>query len=124
MDFYIKKTATLPILKMELIEDGRHDYKKFHTKVQNANITFSMSDASTGVKKICKKTAGLILKPKGCEDDPDVFYVAYDWEPKDTIKVGTYIGEFSIDFLDGTGTLIAPIREILYIHVLDGNIKK
>ena len=31
---------------------------------------------------------------------------------------------FEIDFLDGTGTLIVPIRENLYVNILDGDIKK
>ena len=30
----------------------------------------------------------------------------------------------TIEFLDGYGTLIMPIREELYIHILDGSIKK
>ena len=31
---------------------------------------------------------------------------------------------FEIDFLDGSGTLIVPIKEELFINVLDGSIKK
>jgi len=124
MDFVINRKSTLPLLVMELIQDGRYDYKDFHTKIQNANIYFSMYDIKTGAKKISKKLAGLILKPKGCEDDPDEFYIGYDWDPKDTLKAGTFKGEFTIDFLDGTGTLISPIKEELIIHILQGSIKK
>jgi hypothetical protein len=29
-----------------------------------------------------------------------------------------------MEFLDGSGTLVVPIREELYIQVLDGSIKK
>ena len=52
MDFYIKKSATLPILKMELINDGRNDYDAFHDRLQNSVITFCMEDINTGVKRI------------------------------------------------------------------------
>jgi hypothetical protein len=124
MDFYINKGATLPTLKMELIEDGRNDYKNFHTKIQNANIYFTMYDIVNGVKKIAKQPADVVLRTKGCEDEPDVYYITYNWRAQDTNKVGTFKGEFKIDFLDGTGTLIAPIREELIIHVLGGSIKK
>jgi hypothetical protein len=41
-----------------------------------------------------------------------------------TAKPGTYIGKFIIEFLDGSGTLIVPIREELIINVLEGSIKK
>ena len=42
----------LPILYMTLINDGRHDFHKFHEMIQNADITFSMVDMETGVLAI------------------------------------------------------------------------
>jgi len=48
MDFHINKGATLPILKMELVKDGRYTYKEFHDKLQNAKIYFTMADVTTG----------------------------------------------------------------------------
>jgi len=62
MNFHINKNATLPILKMELIKDGRYSFREFHDKLQNSNIFFSMADIVTGVKKIGKKPAKCILK--------------------------------------------------------------
>ena len=124
MDFHINKGATLPILKMELIRDGRYTYKEFHDMLQNSLMYFSMADIVTGVKKIGKKPALCVLKSEydGCEDEE--YYIAYQFTAKDTSKPGTYVGNFTIEFQDGSGTLIVPIREELYIHVLDGSIKK
>jgi hypothetical protein len=124
MDFHINKGATLPILKMELIKDGRYTYKEFNDKLQNSDIYFCMSDIVTGIKKIGKKPAICILKSEydGCEDEE--YYLAYQFTSKDTSKAGTYVGNFTIVFNDGSGTLIVPIREELYIHVLEGSIKK
>ena len=124
MNFHINKDATLPILKMELIKDGRYSFREFHDKIQNSNIYFSMSDINTGVKKICKRSATCILKSEynGCEDEE--YYISYQFSRKDTSKPGTYIGKFIIEFLDGSGTLIVPIREELIINVLEGSIKK
>lgn len=124
MDFSINKGATLPILKMELIKDGRYTHKEFHDMLQNSIITFCMSDIETGVKKIGKKPGLCILKTEynGCNDEE--YYIAYQFSSKDTSKPGTYVGNFSITFLDGSGLLIVPIREELYIHILDGSIKK
>lgn len=126
MDFYINKGATLPMVILELIQDGRNDYKDFHDKIQNAEVTFSMWDAVTGVKKIgCRLASCLCKTCEGNNDcDDEQYYVAYQFRDKDTSKAGTYIGKFEIEFLDGSGTLIVPIREELKIHVLEGSIKK
>lgn len=124
MDFHINKKATLPILKMELIRDGRYTYKEFHDKLQNSEITFCMSDIITGTKKIGRKPGLCILKSEynGCNDEE--YYIAYQFSEKDTSTPGTYVGYFTIDFLDDSGKLIVPIREELYIHILDSSIKK
>ena len=124
MDFFINKGATLPILKMELIKDGRYTYHEFHDKIQNSDIYFTMSDINTGIKKIGKKPALCILKSEynGCEVEE--YYIAYQFSEKDTSKPGTYVAQFIIEFDDGSGKLIVPIREELYIQVLDGSIKK
>ncbi len=118
MEFYIKQGSTLPSLVMELINDGRNDYKKFHLLIQNANLYFSMWEIDTNVKKIGKRPATCKLKEDACPDCPDEYYVVYNWNEKDTLKKGRYKGEFTIEFLDDTGTLICPIREELTINVI------
>jgi len=122
MDFFINKDSTLNPIVMELIQDGRTDYKSFHEMIQNANITFSMTNIETGVRKISKQLATCSLK-ESCDDCTEEYYIVYQWRQKDTNKPGTYIGEFTLEFLDGSGTLIVPIREELKIHILDGAIK-
>lgn len=125
MDFYINKGATLPMIILELIQDGRNDYKQFHEKIQNANITFSMWNVESGIKKIgCRAATCLCKTCDGSDCNEEQYYIAYQFRAKDTDTVGTYVGKFEIEFLDGTGTLIVPIREELFIHVLGGSIKK
>lgn len=120
MHFYIRKNSTLPLLIMQLVQDGRNDYMSFHEKIQNANILFSMVDTECEkIKVFCKKAT--LLKKEICEVDcQDEYYIAYKFDKFDTNKSGIFKGEFKIEFLDGSGTLIAPIREDLFIHVLDG----
>lgn len=124
MNFYINKGASLPILVMELIKDGRYSYKEINDKIQNSEITFCMKDIVTGAAKIGRKPGKCILKNEytGCTDEE--YYIAYNFTERDTNKPGTYVGQFTIRFLDGSGTLKVPIREELYIHILDGSIKK
>ena len=124
MEFHINKNATLPKLKLELIKDGRNDFNKFHDKIQNANITFTMTDVVTGVKKIACKTAGIeeVLPKNNCICEE--YYLVYQFTQKETSVAGRYVAQFEINFLDGSGTLIVPIREELFVNVLEGSIKK
>ena len=122
MNFFINKNSTLPLLIMELIQNSNGEYDHFFEKIQNANITFSMIDVNTGIKKISKATATCEIKPNS-SDLTEEYYFIYKWKEKDTSKAGTYKGEFSFEFLDGSGTLIAPVREELIILVNDGSIK-
>ena len=110
---------------MELIQDGRNDYKQFHEKIHNATVTFEMNDVDTGVKKIgCMPALCLCKTCDGSDCNDDQYYVAYQFSGRDTSKAARYVGQFTITFLDGSGTLITPIREELFINVLEGSIKK
>lgn len=122
MDFIINKNATLPIMKLDVIQDGRNDMSKLYELIQNSNIYFSMAELETGIKVIGKKPALCLPKESSC--GAEEYYIGYKFSEKETKKSGTYVGQFTIEFLDGGGTLIVPIREELYIHILDGSIKK
>ena len=121
MEFFINKDSNLPPLKMELVNDGRNDFRKFFEKIQNATIKFNMWDVNNNVKRIANSPASIELKCEDCEigGDAPEYYIRYDWSDRDTKKPGKYNGEFVITFLDGSGTLIAPIRDKLFINVLD-----
>lgn len=119
MVFQINKGATLPILKMELINDGRNDYDKFHDMLQNSVITFCMTDTSTGVKRIGGKEALCILKEPSNDCTGEQYYIGYQFTTKETKVAGTFVGEFKIVFNDSSGTLIVPIRDELFIHILE-----
>lgn len=124
MVFSINKNATLPQLKLELINDGRNDFHKFHEQIQNANIFFTMTDINTGVKKIAKKITYPVQKLPENDCVGEEFYIAYNFTTRDTAVAGNFVGQFEIEFLDGSGLLIVPIQEPLYINILDAGIKK
>ena len=123
MDFYIRQNSVLPTLRMELIEDGRHDFNKFHELIQNSTVTFTMTNKDTGVVKVAKAPA--YIKPKeggGCVDQ---YLICFDWRKHDTKEKGVFSGLFEITFGQvkndeytyPTGNLIMPIREELNIIV-------
>jgi hypothetical protein len=120
-EFYIKTNATLPYLRMELINDGRCDYDKFYEAIQDADITFSMKDSETGLLKVSNAPVTPVLAQEtGCEEK---YILEYRWDKKDTRKPGIYEGWFVIKFRGvvsdeiGAGDLIVPIQEKLMIYV-------
>ena len=123
--YYINQGAVLPTLRMELIEDGRHDYGKFHECIQNADITFTMVNADTNVTKVAKGKAYIKLREN--DDCTEQYVICYDWKAHDTKEAGTFIGTFDIDFSGDLkndeytypkGLLKMPIREPLNIVIL------
>lgn len=122
--FYIKSGSTLPQLRMELIDDGRHDFRKFHESIQNCVITFTMVNVDTNITKVAKAPCYIKLK----EDDGCVekYVICYDWKERDTKEKGTFKGTFELTFGEiksdettyPTGTLNMPIREELTIVIL------
>ena len=123
-EFYINQNSTLPTLRMELIEDGRHDYNKFFEVIQNADITFTMVNLDTGVTKIAKSPC--YIKRKEGDGCVEQYVICYNWKERDTKEKGVFKGLFTIKFSDKlkndnytypSGTLEMPIRDDLYITI-------
>lgn len=125
MTFYIKQNSVLPILRMELIEDGRHSFRSFHESIQNADVTFTMTNVDTNVVKIANGKCDVQKRMvDSCEEQ---YVICYEWKARDTKETGAFKGVFTINFgkitsEDGTeyptGKLLMPIREELDIVVL------
>lgn len=122
--FYINKDSELPILRMELIYDGRHDFNKFYDAIQDSTITFSMTNIDTNVIKVANEKA--YIKRREIDGCVEQYVICYDWRKRDTKERGTFEGVFTIHFngnLKGEsvtypkGDMILPIREKLLITV-------
>ena len=115
MEFFIKKHASLPLLKMQVVKDGRSDYNNMMDLIEQSAIFFSMVDVETGVPKITTRPAGIVAKTMLDPNAEPEYYVYYQFRKFDTRKVGRFEGQFI--FLSSDGTLILPIREKLFINV-------
>ena len=124
MYFFIKQGSVLPTLRMELIEDGRHDFGKFHEAVQDSDITFTMVNVDTNITKVAKNKAYIKLREN--DDCTEQYLICYDWKKHDTKECGTFKGTFEITFPPSikndvytypSGILNMPIREELYIII-------
>lgn len=117
MEFFIKQNSELPILKMQVVRDGRTDaYKIFDQDLDTATIRFSMKNIENGIPKILMNNSYITSKTKTDPDSPTEYYIYYKFSKRDTNRKGRFIGEFHI--VNSTGELIAPIRENLYINII------
>lgn len=115
MDFFIKKNATLPVLKLQVVKDGRSDYDSFMNTIELSAIFFSMVDIDTGIPKISSRPAGFVEKTFLDPNAEPEYYIYYQFTPRDTNRVGRYEGQFMLR--NDQGVLILPIREKLIINV-------
>lgn len=120
MEFTIGQNASLPVLKMQVVKDGTQNFDDMMKFIETSSIFFSMINTDTGIPKIHTRSAGFVEK---LEMDPNAsteYYVYYRFTPQDTSKIGRYEGQFM--FINETGTLVLPIREPLFINVVESYI--
>lgn len=127
-EFFIRKGSVNPVLRMELIKDGRYDFKKsmIDNAIQDSVVKFYMKDVETGLLKVAKADADIVLaQEEGCEEK---YILQYKWKERDTKKEGIYEGWFEINFNGNlkeegvdypSGKMIVPIQEKLQIIILD-----
>ena len=117
MEFFIKKNATLPVLKINVIKDGRSDYDRTMRYLEETDIFFSMVDVDTEIPRITSRPAGLMKKESLDPTLDTEYYVYYQFTPFDTKKVARYKGQFL--FRNETGILTLPLNQEIYINVTE-----
>ena len=126
-EFYINKDSVLPVLRMELINDGRYDYMKsdiIGKALQDATVTFTMKNTDTDMLKVSNAKCNVVLAEEtGCEEK---YVIEYKWKERDTKESGIYQGWFTINFNGNIkeegvsfpeGKMIMPISEDLIIYI-------
>jgi hypothetical protein len=121
MEFFIIQNSTLPVLKMELDFNGKSSMEEFNSIIENSSIFFSMKNVVDGNYKILNKKAGFTNKVFIEPNSKVEYYIYYKFNLRDTNKVGRYEGEFV--FINDDGTLILPIKEKLYINIVENFIR-
>jgi len=117
MEFFIKKGATLPLLKLNIIDNGRNDYNSFLNTIELSSLFFSMTNVDTGIPKIVNKPAGVGIYNSPIISGVSQYYIYYQFQNTDTSKEGRFSGEFILKNSDGV--LIVPLGEQLFINVTD-----
>jgi hypothetical protein len=116
MDFFIKKNATLPTIKVKVVKDGRSDFVHLYQYLNNSDIFFSMVNVITEIPKIVSApcTTQLI---ENTQDNTTDYYINFQFTQRETQQEGRYKGSFMIQ--NEQGDLILPLTEDLYINIQD-----
>ena len=110
MEFFIKKGATLPLLKLNIVNNGRNDYDNFLNTLELSSLFFSMTNVDTGIPKIVNKPAGI----GGTSPD---YFVYYQFQNSDTTREGRFEAEFYMKNSDGS--FILTLGEKLFVNVME-----
>lgn len=121
MEFFIRQNSTTPILKLQLIDDGKNDMSSFNDQLENAVITFEMSDSVTDEPFVLNGQCNITTRNHKYNQTTTEYYIIYNFTSDQTVRVGKYEGKINIQFrdtsLNPTNTLILPVREKLYINI-------
>jgi hypothetical protein len=113
MEFFIKSGANLPALKMQVISDGRSDFKSVIENLDGVKVFLSMVDITTGINKIALAPCDIITETNS--DGSLSYFIYYKFTTKNTNKPGRYKIEFFIQ--NAEGNLNLPIKDSLFVNV-------
>ncbi len=116
MEFYIKKNATLPILKVEICKDGRSDFNLNDFLDSNYTFYISLFDKSTDKILFASKECNVTTEVSPFEYKT-LYFLNYQFTNKDTLKTGKY--EVQISVTTDNGVIILPLQERFYVNILD-----
>jgi chlorite dismutase len=115
MEWFIKKNATLPVIKVKLSQNGRSDFMKTMSSLAESNVYFSMTDVDTGIPKISSVLA--TIQTGLTEDGQIEYFTYYQFKKNQTKKVGRFSAEFMVVNTDGV--LFLPITEKIYVNIIE-----
>ena len=121
-NFFIKKDSTLPELKYPLIQQVREKYNITDDMLENVAVTFSMTDAQTGLYRIANVPASFVINyDRLGKPSEEKYTFLYRFTLRDTRKAGRFLGEFKIDFIQpiSCGKITLPVEGQINVIISD-----
>ena len=116
MDFYIKKGASLPILKVEMCLDGRSDYHLNSYINSELPVYLSLIDELNGTILFASKECFVTSEFSSFENKM-LYYINYQFTRKETNEIGKFTTQFSIS--SDNGVVLLPLKEKIYVNIID-----
>jgi len=116
MEWIIKKNATLPIFQIEIAKDGRSDFGR-NQDLLNSTFYISLYDEITKKFKVSSKPCYITYSSSTVNSEENFYYLNYNLTNRETNSIGRYLVQISIQ--DNTGTIVLPLKEKIYISVLE-----
>ena len=116
MEWIIKKNATLPIFQIEIAKDGRSDFGR-NQDLLNSSFYISLYDEITKKFKVSSKPCYITYSSSTVNSEETFYYLNYNLTNRETNSIGSYLVQISIQ--DSTGTIVLPLKEKIYISVLE-----
>ena len=116
MEWIIKKNATLPIFQIEIAKDGRSDFGR-NQDLLNSSFYISLYDEITKKFKVSSKPCYITYSSSTVNSEETFYYLNYNLTNRETNSIGRYLVQISIQ--DSTGTIVLPLKEKIYISVLE-----
>jgi hypothetical protein len=108
--FKIKRNDTLPALKLSIMTTDRLGSKSGYDLTEVTGATFTMIEDKCKSIKVYSQSAEITCYSGGT--------LQYNWSNGDTDTSGTYMGEFELNFSDGTRMSIPSIGGVR-IEIID-----
>ena len=116
MEFYINQNSTLPILRMEIIKDGRSDFNLNSFLDNGATFLISLFDKSTDTFLFASKECILITEYSEYEGK-NLYFLTYQFSSKDTLRTGRF--EVQISIPSDNGVILLPLGDKFFVNVIE-----
>ena len=100
MEFFIRKGATDPLLKLRLVDDGRNDKSSLNDLLENADIRFDMINIETEIPEILGGQCLLTTRTKNYDQTTEEYYITYRFTSEQTKELGKFEGIVNVQFRD------------------------
>lgn len=115
MNFFIKRRATLPLLRVEVNKDGRNDFHKNQNLSDITNVYVSLIDFYTKQPKFISKPCTVTSE---VTSGGTSYYINYQFSHFETEEESKYEVQFSL--INGNGnSIILPLKEKIYANVVE-----
>ena len=116
MEFYIKQNSTLPVLKMEIIKDGRSDFNLNSFLSASTTFLISLYDRHSDTFLFASKECYVTTEYSDFEGK-NLYYLNYQFTNKDTKKIGRY--EVQVSIPSENGVTVLPLMDKYFVNVLE-----